>query len=633
MNQKSHSEIIHRSHERSIGFGVEKSKGVPSRILSDKELKKLLKESGGLLDITSVVIEEMLALLKGSGYIVILTDQDGCILKIKGDEETLKEAQKLDMVEGAFMDEKSIGTNAMGTAISENCPVQITAKEHFISAYHRWTCSAAPIHDLSGKILGTLNLTGSSDLVHPHTLGLVAASVSAIEYRMQNTMIQKQLNNSNQFAFAMMNNLAYGLFAIDLNDEVLWVNDTACRAINIRRLRLINKPIENLFPEWKQVKQAILKNQPYIDEENQFNVPDIKGKFLFNAFLIKTKENEILGFLLAFRELSRMMKIINKYAGYNTRYTFNDMVGESAKTKLLINYCKTIAKNPSTILITGESGTGKEIVAQSIHNASQRHDAAFVAVNCGAVSQSLIESELFGYVEGAFTGAMKGGRPGKFELADNGTLFLDEIGEMPLDMQVKLLRTIQEKAVTRVGSDKPIPVNVRILAATNKILEQEVKKGRFRLDLYYRLNVFEVAVAPLRDRKDDIMPLVKYFLKKKAARFEKPIPELSPALIDEMMKYDWPGNVRELENLIERAVILNGDIDPHNFIQHSSGELSKLEANAPSLELQSWKLEEIEKKVMIDALGHFNQNMTKVAKELGISRNTLYLKIKKYNIQ
>jgi sigma-54 dependent transcriptional regulator, acetoin dehydrogenase operon transcriptional activator AcoR len=635
MGKKSHSEIILHSHERSTKFGIDKNLLVSKKILQEKELNKLLKQSGELLELTSSIIDDLYTFLKDTGFIVILTDQNGCIIKIVGDGQTLSEAGKLNMIAGAYMDEKSIGTNAMGTAISENCPVQITAKEHFISAYHRWTCSAAPIHDVLDNIIGTLNLTGKSDLVHPHTLGMVSAAVNAIEYRIQNSNIQKQLNNSNQFAFAMMNSLSYGLFAIDLNDEILWVNDTACRSLNIRRLHLINKPIDELFTEWKQVKQTILLEKSYIDEEGHFNLPELKGKFIFNAFIIKTKEKEILGFMLAFRELSRMMKMINKYAGFSTRYTFDDLVGESPKTKVLKNYCKTIARKPSTILITGESGTGKEIVAQAIHNASERHDSAFVAINCGAISESLIESELFGYDEGAFTGAKKGGRPGKFELADGGTLFLDEIGEMPMDMQVKLLRAIQEKAVTRVGSDKPIPVNVRILAATNKNLKEEIKKGRFRLDLYYRLNVFEVAVASLRERRQDILPLANLFLKRKAAKFDKPIPELSEELKDVLLKYDWPGNVRELENMMERAVVLDGNINAQNL---GLQEINQSEPfiNTPQIFSDrdtTWNLEELEKKTILDALFHYKQNITKVSQALGISRNTLYLKLKKYRIQ
>jgi sigma-54 dependent transcriptional regulator, acetoin dehydrogenase operon transcriptional activator AcoR len=631
---KTHGEIIHRSHKRSEEYGIQKQNVVSRKILSPAELKKVLRENEELLEFTIPVMEELYQFLHGTGFIIILTDRNGCILELNGDSEPLGEARKLNMVRGAYMDEKSIGTNAMGTAISENCPVQITATEHFISAYHKWTCSAAPIHDLSGKISGVLNLTGSSKLVHPHTLGLVVEAVSAIEYRINNANIQKQLHNSNQFAFSMMNNLAYGLFAMDLNDDILWVNDTACRSINIRRLHLINIPIDTIFPDWKGVKEKIIAREPYLDQEGRFNIPKLKEKYFFSAYLINTKEGEIIGYLLAFREYSGILKMINQYAGHSTRYSFDDLIGESEAARELVRYCKTIARNPTTVLITGETGTGKEIVAQSIHHASPRHDAAFVAVNCGAISETLIESELFGYVEGAFTGAVKGGRPGKFELADNGTLFLDEIGEMPLDMQVNLLRTIQEKAVIRVGSDKPIPVDVRIIAATNKNLEEEVKAGRFRLDLYYRLNVIEVKVPPLRERRDDIEPLVRYFLKRKASKFEIPIPEIKPEMMSLLVSYDWPGNIRELENLVERAVVLDGKIPESSFVKTTGDAKSEPIRAVDKQEAmpQSWNLEDIEKTTIQMALDHFGNNITKIAEALGLSRNTLYLKMKKYGI-
>ncbi len=241
---------------------------------------------------------------------------------------------------------------------------------------------------------------------------------------------------------------------------------------------------------------------------------------------------------------------------------------------------------------------------------------------------------MFGYSEGAFTGAKKGGKTGKFELANNGTLFLDEIGEMPLEMQVKLLRTIQEKAVIRVGSNKPIPVNVRILAATNKNLEEEVKAGRFRLDLYYRLNVFEVQIPPLRDRRDDILPLVNHFLKKISSRFDIPIPELKPELLDALLQYNWPGNIRELENLMERAVILRGNLD-RNQISHASDAFTiskSLHSESATENNQIFSLEENEKNNILKTIRHFENNISKSAEALGISRNTLYQKMKKYDL-
>ncbi len=631
---KTHIEIIHQSHKRSKEFGLNKGNAPAKRFLTEAQVKRLLKENAELLEITSPIIESLYDFLKGSGFIIILTDKTGRILELEGDIETLDETSKQNLVPGALMDEKSVGTNAVGTALSEDSPIQVTASEHFMSIFQHVTCSACPIHDSNGQIIGMLNLTGKSELAHPHTLGLVVATVSAIEYRINNVNIQKQLHNSNQFAFSMMNNLSNGLFAMDLNDRILWVNDTACRTINTRRLDLIDKSIESIFPDWPAVKETILRNEPYADEDNHFSLPKVKSRFLFNAYLIKTKENQILGYILSFRELSGILKMISKLGEHSTRYTFSDFIGESRQTRELIKYCKTIAKNPSTVLISGESGTGKEIIAQAIHSSSPRQKQAFVAINCGAISESLIESELFGYSEGAFTGAKKGGKTGKFELANNGTLFLDEIGEMPLEMQVKLLRTIQEKAVIRVGSNKPIPVNVRILAATNKNLEEEVKAGRFRLDLFYRLNVFEVQIPPLRDRRDDILPLVNHFLKKISSRFDIPIPELKPELLDALLQYNWPGNIRELENLMERAVILRGKLD-RNQISHASDAFTiakSFNLESGTEKNQIFSLEENEKNNILKTIRHFENNISKSAEALGISRNTLYQKMKKYDL-
>ncbi|HML85599.1 MAG TPA: sigma 54-interacting transcriptional regulator [Bacteroidales bacterium] len=316
--------------------------------------------------------------------------------------------------------------------------------EHFSDAYHRWTCSAAPVHNTSGEIIATINLTGHRDQVHPHTLGMVVGAVQAIESRMESLAVQKQLFDANQYAFTLMNNLTFGVFAVDLNDEIHWVNDTACTSLGIRRIHLLNRPIIELFPDWAHVKRRVLLGEVFIDEEGRFLINKMTEKFMYNSYPIKTPEGEILGFMLTIREYRRMLNLVNRYTGSHARYTFSDIIGTSVAIQQLLSYAKKVALSPSSVLIIGESGTGKEVFAQAIHNASERREGAFVAINCGAIAPTLIESELFGYEEGAFTGARKGGRPGKFELADKGTLFLDEIGEMPLEMQVKLLRTIQE---------------------------------------------------------------------------------------------------------------------------------------------------------------------------------------------
>ena len=336
-----------------------------------------------------------------------------------------------------------------------------------------------------------------------------------------------------------------------------------------------------------------------------------------------------------------MFKLLNKYTGQQARFTFGDIVGVSKKLKDTLRYAKTVANSPTTILITGESGTGKEVFAQAIHNASERSGEAFVALNCGAISPSLIESELFGYADGAFTGAKKGGNPGKFELANKGTLFLDEIGEMPLDMQVRLLRALQESAVNRIGSEKTVPVDVRIIAATNKNLEDEIKNNKFRLDLFYRLNVIPLHIPSLRDRKEDLMPLLKYFLKHKASKLKKSVPQIEIDLIDRIMAYNWPGNIREMENFAEKLVILEGNLTPEMMDQEFRAlptykdETIELEPIAyhSKLKAELKTLADSEKELIQNTLELLKNNMSQSAKSLGISRNALYEKMKRLGLR
>jgi transcriptional regulator with PAS, ATPase and Fis domain len=281
----------------------------------------------------------------------------------------------------------------------------------------------------------------------------------------------------------------------------------------------------------------------------------------------------------------------------------------------------------------GESGTGKEIVAQAIHNASSRKSGPFLGINCAALPRGLIESELFGYTEGAFTGAKKGGNPGKFELADGGTLFLDEIGEMPLDVQAILLRVLQENSIVRIGGREIIPINVRIIAATNKNLLDQVKMGHFRNDLFYRLNVLTITIPPLRERSEDITILSYHFLDKVNQRLGKNVSVISDEVLRLFYNYNWPGNARELQNIIERSVnITNGNtVLPSSLPDYVLNTAKLSNGNyVPLSDLLS--ISEYEKQLIVSLLHKHQGNRAKVAKHLGISRSTLYRKFKEYNI-
>jgi PAS domain S-box-containing protein len=638
--KNKHEEIIKESHERCIEYGVEKERIQPKKILRGNEVSENINNNRDLLRVASPFMELLYNFLEDSGFFIILTDKEGCILNLVGDKEVVQASQELNMIIGAYMDEKSIGTNAMGTAIKVDSPIQISATEHFITAYHRWTCSAAPIHNEQGDIIGTLNLTGSSELVHPHTLGLVAAAVKSIENQMKSELVQNRLAEAYSYLNTIMESISTGIFAVDDKGIVKLMNKNACDMLGTSEEQVIHKNISEAFGNFKDIAKAVESKKAIQDEEISLSKGNKRERYNMNLYPIKTKENEIIGHVLTLREIQNVINLVNKYTGMQARYTFENIIGESTQIKKVIEYARHISDSPSTVLIQGESGTGKEVLAQAIHNESSRRDYGFVAINCGAIPKNLIESELFGYDDGAFTGARKGGHPGKFELANGGTLFLDEIGEMPLDMQVNLLRVLQEGSVTRVGGEKCIPVDVRIIAATNKDLKKEIEKGSFRQDLYYRLSVIPIELPPLRQRREDIVFLIDHFLELKACKLNKDIPELHTELYERFLDYEWPGNIRELENVIENIVNLGGKLSSvvsSRFERVKDDEEPVFrfikEQGSEEEEVYLCSLEELEKKAISACINKFKGNISHVAKTLGISRNTLYLKMKKYNIK
>ena len=341
----------------------------------------------------------------------------------------------------------------------------------------------------------------------------------------------------------------------------------------------------------------------------------------FNAFVEKFSKMQV--------ELEYYRDIVKKIQG--TQYTFDYIIGASPEMQELKEMAQRAAQRNSTVLVRGESGTGKELFAHSIHYASPRKNGPFIKVNCSAIPETLLESELFGYEEGSFTGAKKGGKPGKFELAHRGTLFLDEIGDMPTNMQSKLLRVLQEKELERIGGTEPISVDVRLIAATNRNLEDLIKKEKFRLDLYYRLNVIELHIPPLRFHKKDIDELTVYLLNKLSTKLGCPIPLIDEEARQALINYNWPGNIRELENALERCL---------NFIDHGIIKLANLPYHIKNasqgnenmaLELKD-HLEEAERLTIVNALKRSNGNKVRAAKLLGISRANIYQKINKYHI-
>ena len=617
--------LIEKSHERSKEFGVQIKSSNSKKKLKENEVYNLLEKNKELINTSMPYINMVYETIEDNDFILILTDRNGCILNIKGDEKVVYEFSKLNLDIGVFVDEKNIGTNAMGVALAENRPVQVTADEHYIDIFKGLTCSAAPIHNIKGDIIGTLNLTGKWDKKHPHTLGLVIFGVKAIENEIHNVKSQEILQETYNYMDSIIKNVDKGVIIVDSKGKIKNINEHGAKILESNKIDLINRNIDFILQDWFKIYEILERDERSITRQ------------------IKTSENSNFKTLLNIKGVRDGKKLVglvitlkdeeDPYSKGIARYDFEDIIGSSSIMNNVITNCKIVANSPSTILIQGESGTGKEVLAQSIHNYSIRKNNKFIAINCGAIPSNLIESELFGYEDGTFTGGKKGGKIGKVEMANGGTLFLDEIGEMPLEHQVNLLRVIQEGKITRLGGTEEIAVDVRIIAATNKNLKKEIELGRFREDLYYRLCVIPINLPALRERSGDVEELIKYFLRMKSFKLNKAVPEVNEKLYNELINYSWPGNIRELENVIENIVNLDGymsfslEVDMSNNYKNDEKEINDIQ------EGEITSLEYVEKNYIIKALRKYKSNIHKTANVLGISRNTLYNKIKKYQIE
>ncbi len=442
-----------------------------------------------------------------------------------------------------------------------------------------------------------------------------------------------------------------GVIMLDHDGRVRQSNLAAQQMLRRRSTELNGIDIHEVISGNGKLIPALLNSgEAFYDRE--FWLTGRSGRVTASGIPIHDEENRIEGASLILRSIDRMQQLITKFTGAQASFTFDSIIGKDKRLQHSIRVAASAGRNDSTVLLQSESGSGKEMFAQSIHNASHRCNEPFVAINCAALPRELVASELFGYVEGAFTGAQKGGRPGKFELAHKGTLFLDEIGSMPLDQQALLLRAIQEKSILRVGGSNVIKVDVRIIAASNQDLLELVGEGRFRADLYYRLNVIKIIIPPLRERRGDIRLLFSHFAEGMSPRFERRVTEVDPEVFEYLQDYDWPGNVRELQNVVERVLLLAEDghitVDclpreitrPAGYTQLRSapghGHKPRVDRPEPAALLnrnhRKSYAQEQEKEDIIHALNRFGGNVSKAAAELGISRYTLYRRMKSYDI-
>jgi transcriptional regulator of acetoin/glycerol metabolism len=633
---------VARSWQRCRDAGIDpRGPKAPVRLKGD-ELDAHLRRHRHLLEAAAPFMRFPELAVRGTRFILVLTDDQGIVLAFYGDEDVIARARTNNYVPGCCRSEPAVGTNAIGLAIVERKPIQLAGAEHFNIRHHSWTCASAPIFGPEGAFLGTVTLSGESDDAHQHTLGMVVAAAESIRNRLRERAMEAERSRTDRVARTLLRWMSDPIVTINADGDIVYVNKVAEALLGCEEGQLNGRKISSVLssPRIADVISGAMGDMPF---EATWELDGARSRFTVKPHLIREEDGEhIDGAILNLGRREPQQKNTRTASTFAAPYTLDDIIGEHPALASVVTLARAVASRGSRVLIQGETGTGKELLAQGVHNASDRAGGPFVALNCAAMPRELIEAELFGYKEGAFTGARRGGQIGKFELADGGTLFLDEISQMPLELQGKLLRVLQDGIFTRLGDTTPARADVRIIAATNEDLYAKSQAGAFRLDLYFRLCVIELTLPPLRERGDDIELLAESILRRLCTRMGHDGVGLSRAAMDCLRAYHWPGNIREIENILEMAVILaNGPmIQPEHLAPRIRAAYADspthLAAPLPQPELvvaaDNATLRDVELETIRNALQEYDCNISQVSRALGISRSTVYRKMREIGI-
>ncbi len=632
--------MIEQSHQRSVAYGLTRSADPDFSPLGKGDLRQLLEQNRLLYSHAAPVMETLYEQIINTHNMLILTDANGVILHTLGDADFLEKADRVALNQGVGWSERSKGTNAIGTAIAEKAPAIVHADQHFLDANGFLTCSAAPIFDVAGDVIGVLDVTGDQHNFHRHTMALVRMSAQMIENQLFASSFQDAIKLRFHSRQEFLGTLMEGIVCFTPAGRFLSASRSGLFQLGLSSAALQAHTFSSLF------------GLPISALQDHYRTaaPGLLNLCLHNGVRVYAKCSDL-----------RISSNSFQHATDNTRNrpTPADASGEaraaagSEQKKMqlsslrylntgdehvatVIDKVKKVIGRDISILITGETGTGKELLAQAIHNDSPRKSGPFVAVNCASIPETLIESELFGYEDGAFTGARKKGSIGKILQANGGSLFLDEIGDMPLNLQARLLRVLQERMVTPLGSNKSIPVNVALTCATNRNLREMIARNEFRDDLYYRLNGLVVRLPPLRERTDLEVVIEKLL----AAEGNGIRYTIEPDIMRLFRVHSWPGNFRQLTNLMRTAMVMAGDDHvirrehlPDDFLGDIAAtaslpsKSSAAVAGADTVIASGSTLEDVELSLIQKSLAAHGGNVSATARALGVSRNTIYRKI------
>lgn len=503
---------------------------------------------------------------------------------------------------------------------------------------------------LPGKHTGTIALVALRDTMsHTDTqaLALLARALRQ-HFSAQNTLEETRIKA--QFDERIIRSISSGFVVLLPDTSILHINPAGARILGGNVDDLIGRRLDTILTSKLRVQEIIKTGKPIIDQEMMIHIGKRSIHIVKTAVAVFDDDGQVVAVMDLFKEIKEVRRLVNRMAGLQVRYTFDDILHRSPIMAETVEKGRTAAASSLSVLITGESGTGKELFAQAIHAASPRKNAPFVVIDCASMPRDLVEGELFGYMEGAFTGALKGGRPGKFELADGGTVFLDELGELPLELQSRFLRVLQSRQVMRLGGGQPVPVDIRVIAATNRNLLEQIRTKSFRDDLYYRLNVLSIHIPPLRSRPEDVLLLMEHFLKKYQIKMHRQGLMFTREAVEALLRNPWLGNVRELENTVARAVqiceteIRPEDLRPEQYV-FQTDSLSTVPPNAASpvnelvqnahqetSSVSSNQLRTLQAEFYLSTLRRHNGNIAETARSLGVARSTIYKKMRALGI-
>ncbi|MDL2313647.1 sigma 54-interacting transcriptional regulator [Desulfovibrio sp. OttesenSCG-928-C14] len=607
------------------------SPGKKHKRLPPEEMAEVLLANQELLSCAVPVMDYLKTIVCSSSCGIILTDKDGVILHVNGDGEVL--ASHPAFVRGTVVTEKEEGTNSIGLCLELRTQAEVFGPEHYNPLERDWCCISAPLWGGKRRMMGVITVVLRRPEPHIHTAGMLMMAAKDIND-------QHHLHDLLSDQDAILELTGIGLLVLDKMGGIKAANSKGRAMLHLPCAPAPLGGIADVLVSTDPFLSILTAKKKISDQEVFLHLRD--DEYL-QCVLSATPIPNDKGTVISMYDMDRARQLGAHGHGNKAVYTFESIIGDSAPVRKAVELCRVAANSDITSLILGESGTGKELFAHAIHNGSSRRDKPFVIVNCGSLPRDLIQSELFGYDAGAFTGAQKGGKAGKFELADKGTVFLDEIGDMPLEAQINLLRLIQNGEVARVGGKHARHVDVRIIAATNKNLLEAVKNGRFREDLFYRLSVLTIDVPPLRERNQDIPLLADFFLRNCSRSIHKKVGGINREAMRALCAYDWPGNVRELENVIERA--LNVTRGPDISVEDLPGGLQPTAAGKSARARQGHgervnpppgpafplgpegALRSLEAEALVECLRKYSGNMRKAAQALGISRSALYLKL------